>query len=58
MNIYSLQNIQNTQNNSIPMTNNPKQTVGESQQAFANNLKEAISNINKAQKESEDRSPS
>ncbi|WP_058307819.1 flagellar hook-basal body complex protein FliE [Gracilibacillus massiliensis] len=50
MNIYSLQNIQSNPNQ---IHTNEQQTVGESQQAFANNLKEAINNINSAQKASD-----
>ncbi|GAE91634.1 flagellar hook-basal body complex protein FliE [Gracilibacillus boraciitolerans JCM 21714] len=50
MNIYSLQNIQPDYNQ---INNEPKISVGEAQQAFATNLKEAISNINQAQKASD-----
>ncbi|SHN16141.1 flagellar hook-basal body complex protein FliE [Gracilibacillus kekensis] len=50
MNIYSLQNIQASPNQ---IHTNDQQTVGESQQAFANNLKEAINSINHAQKASD-----
>ncbi|GAB2563565.1 flagellar hook-basal body complex protein FliE [Gracilibacillus alcaliphilus] len=45
MNIYSLENIQ-----ARPLpTSEPRVTVGESQQAFAKQLKHAIEHINQAQ---------
>ncbi len=49
MNIYSLENMQP---NSI-QTINKKQTVGESQQQFADSFKQAIESINKSQNESD-----
>ncbi|WP_208592481.1 flagellar hook-basal body complex protein FliE [Gracilibacillus suaedae] len=49
MNIYSLENIQPNTAETI----NKKQTVGESQQQFADSFKQAIDNINKAQHESD-----
>ncbi|MGN8645003.1 flagellar hook-basal body complex protein FliE [Gracilibacillus sp. HCP3S3_G5_1] len=49
MNIYSLENIQS---NSL-QTGQNRQTVGEAQQAFADNLKQALESINKAQHESD-----
>ncbi|UOQ47881.1 flagellar hook-basal body complex protein FliE [Gracilibacillus caseinilyticus] len=50
MNIYSLENIQS---NNIQTTALPTQTVGQSQQNFADNLKQAVESINQAQVESD-----
>ncbi|UOQ85571.1 flagellar hook-basal body complex protein FliE [Gracilibacillus salinarum] len=52
MNIYSLENIQS---NAIQTSKQSTQTVGQSHQNFADNLKQAVESINQAQVESDEK---